>query len=42
MTVRRHVQVDSVTLIGKESNKVGDSGEAHPHEDHAVASFQDT
>ena len=41
-TERRHICAESVTLIGKEANKVGDSGEAHPLECNAVASFQDT
>ncbi|MGR3290395.1 MAG: hypothetical protein ACU0C9_04275 [Paracoccaceae bacterium] len=29
-TQRRHIHVDSVGLIGKEANKVGDSGQADP------------
>ncbi len=38
-TRRRHIRADNVTLIGKEANKVGDSGEAHPLQSNAVASF---
>ena len=30
MTVRRHVKADSFVLIGKEANKVGESGEEEP------------
>ncbi len=41
-TARRHIRAESVRLIGKEANKVGESGEADPLECNAVASFQTT
>jgi len=41
-TERRHILVDGVTLIGKEANKVGDGGEAHPLASNAVANFRDS
>jgi len=30
LTRRRHIRVESVGMIGKETNKVGESGEADP------------